>query len=56
MIKANGSVANIRLFIGNIPKTKSKDEIRDELVKVVGESLSMAWICAMELLLFVQRV
>ncbi|CAB3410825.1 unnamed protein product [Caenorhabditis bovis] len=30
-IKVNVSVANTRLFIGNIPKTKSKDEILEEL-------------------------
>jgi RNA recognition motif-containing protein len=35
-LKANGSVANIRLFIGNIPKTKSREEIQEELSKVVG--------------------
>ncbi|CAF2803776.1 unnamed protein product [Rotaria sp. Silwood2] len=35
LLKANGSVANLRLFIGNIPKTKSKEEIREELSKVV---------------------
>lgn len=34
-IKANGSVANLRLFIGNIPKTKSKEEIKEELSKAV---------------------
>ncbi|UJR09849.1 hypothetical protein I4U23_014073 [Adineta vaga] len=34
-IKANTSVANLRLFIGNIPKTKSKEEIKDELSKAV---------------------
>ena len=34
-LKANTSVANLRLFIGNIPKTKSKDEIKDELAKAV---------------------
>ncbi|CAF3878664.1 unnamed protein product [Rotaria sordida] len=34
-IKANCSVANLRLFIGNIPKTKSKEEIKDELSKAV---------------------
>ncbi|CAF1277687.1 unnamed protein product, partial [Adineta ricciae] len=34
-IKANSSVANLRLFIGNIPKTKSKEEIKDELSKAV---------------------
>ena len=37
MIKVNGSVANLRLFIGNIPKTKSKEEIKEELHKVVGK-------------------
>ncbi|CAF3528638.1 unnamed protein product [Adineta steineri] len=35
LLKANGSVANVRIFIGNIPKTKSKEEIQDELTKVV---------------------
>jgi len=34
-IKANTSVANLRLFIGNIPKTKSRDEIKEELAKAV---------------------
>ncbi|CAF2775215.1 unnamed protein product [Rotaria sp. Silwood2] len=34
-IKANCSVANLRLFIGNIPKTKSKEEIKEELSKAV---------------------
>lgn len=34
-IKANTSVANLRLFIGNIPKTKSKEEIKEELGKAV---------------------
>ncbi|CAF3083694.1 unnamed protein product, partial [Rotaria sp. Silwood2] len=34
-IKANGSIANIRLFIGNIPKPKSRDEIKEELSKAV---------------------
>ncbi|CAF3510569.1 unnamed protein product [Rotaria socialis] len=35
LLKANGSVANLRLFIGNIPKTKAREEIREELTKVV---------------------
>ncbi|CAB70238.2 RRM domain-containing protein [Caenorhabditis elegans] len=30
-LKVNVSIANTRLFIGNIPKTKSKDEILEEL-------------------------
>ncbi|KAE9556297.1 hypothetical protein FO519_000480 [Halicephalobus sp. NKZ332] len=33
MLKVNVSVANTRLFIGNIPKSKSKEEILDELKK-----------------------
>uniref|UniRef100_A0AC35GHS8 RRM domain-containing protein n=1 Tax=Panagrolaimus sp. PS1159 TaxID=55785 RepID=A0AC35GHS8_9BILA len=32
-LKVNVSVANTRLFIGNIPKSKTKDEILDELKK-----------------------
>ena len=28
-------MANLRLFIGNIPKTKSKEEIKEELGKAV---------------------
>ena len=39
VIRANGSVANTRLFIGNIPKTKSKDEIQGELGKHAGQLL-----------------
>jgi RNA recognition motif-containing protein len=35
ILKANISVANVRLFIGNIPKTKSRDEIKEELAKAV---------------------
>uniref|UniRef100_A0A914KWH2 RRM domain-containing protein n=1 Tax=Meloidogyne incognita TaxID=6306 RepID=A0A914KWH2_MELIC len=32
-LKVNVSVANTRLFLGNIPKSKSKDEILEELKK-----------------------
>jgi RNA recognition motif-containing protein len=32
----NVSVANTRLFLGNIPKSKSKDEILEELRKHTG--------------------
>jgi len=35
LLKANPSVANVRLFIGNIPKTKTKEEIKEELLKLV---------------------
>ncbi len=34
-MRVNISVANIKLFIGNIPKTKSKEEIKAEFSKVV---------------------
>lgn len=38
-IKINISVANVRLFVGNIPKSKSKDEIQEEFSKLT-ENLS----------------
>lgn len=34
-IRVNVSVANVRLFIGNIPKTKSKEELKTEFGKLV---------------------
>ena len=36
-IKVNISVANVRLFVGNIPKQKSKEEIHEEFAKLAGE-------------------
>ena len=33
-LKVNVSVANVRLFVGNIPKSKSKDEIVEEFGKL----------------------
>lgn len=33
-LKVNISVANLRLFVGNIPKSKSKDEIQEEFKKL----------------------
>lgn len=33
-LKVNVSVANLRLFVGNIPKSKSKDEIMEEFKKL----------------------
>lgn len=39
-IKVNISVANQRLFVGNIPKSKSKDEIMEEFSKKTGISKS----------------
>jgi len=34
LLKVNISVANLRLFVGNIPKSKSKDEIFEEFKKI----------------------
>ena len=39
-IRVNVSVANIRLFIGNIPKSKSKEELKVEFSKIVGKLVS----------------
>lgn len=36
-LKVNISVANVKLFIGSIPKTKTKDEIMSEFSSVTGE-------------------
>ena len=35
-IRVNISVANCKLFVGNIPKQKSKDELKQEFSQVVG--------------------
>lgn len=35
-LKVNISVANQRLFVGNIPKSKSKEEIMEEFSKKTG--------------------
>jgi Q family heterogeneous nuclear ribonucleoprotein R len=32
-LKVNASVANVRLFVGNIPKNRSRDEIKEEFAK-----------------------
>ena len=34
-MRVNLSVANLKLFIGNIPRTKSKEELKQEFVKLV---------------------
>jgi heterogeneous nuclear ribonucleoprotein R len=34
-MRVNISVANIKLFIGNIPKTKTKEELKTEFTKIV---------------------
>lgn len=36
-LKVNVSVANTRLFLGNIPKSKTKAEILEELKKHAGK-------------------
>ncbi len=36
MLKVNLSNPNCRLFVGNIPKSKSKEEIHAEAAKVTG--------------------
>ncbi len=38
-LKVNVSVANLRLFVGNIPKSKSKEEIHEEFSKQTGNGL-----------------
>ena len=35
-LKVNISVANLRLFVGNIPKSKSREEIMEEFGKLTG--------------------
>ena len=35
-LKVNISVANLRLFVGNIPKSKNRDEIMEEFTKSTG--------------------
>lgn len=36
-LKVNISVPNLRLFVGNIPKSKGKDEILQEFGKLTGK-------------------
>lgn len=36
-LKVNISVPNLRLFVGNIPKSKGKDEILEEFNKSTGK-------------------
>lgn len=35
-LKANVSIANQRLFVGNIPKSKTQEEIKEEFSKRTG--------------------
>jgi len=36
VLKVNASVANVRLFVGNIPKNRTRDEIFEEFRKSTG--------------------
>lgn len=36
-LKVNISVPNLRLFVGNIPKSKGKEEIMEEFGKLTGK-------------------
>ena len=38
-MKVNVSVPNTRLFVGNIPKSKSREEICSEFEKITGNLL-----------------
>ena len=43
-LKVNISVANLRLFVGNIPKSKSKQEIFEEFKKITeGKNSLLFW-------------
>ena len=35
-LKVNASVANVRLFVGNVPKNRTRDEIFEEFQKSTG--------------------
>jgi len=39
-LKVNVSVPNTRLFVGNIPKSKSREDIANEFDKLSGKKLS----------------
>lgn len=39
-LKVNISIANLRLFVGNIPKNKTKEEIKEEFGKQTGIPLT----------------
>ena len=42
-LKINVSVANLRLFVGNIPKSKSRDEIMEEFEKLTGTGMRLSF-------------
>jgi len=41
-IKVNISIAKVRLFVGNIPKQRTKDEIMAEFSKMSGDEKDFA--------------
>jgi len=41
-IKVNISIAKVRLFVGNIPKQRSKDDIMAEFSKMSGDEKDFA--------------
>lgn len=43
-LKVNISVPNLRLFVGNIPKSKGKDEILAEFGKLTGKFLNKGFL------------
>ena len=43
-IRVNISIANVRLFVGNIPKTRSKEEIKEEFSKYIGKIIKQIFI------------
>ena len=43
VLKVNVSVPNTRLFVGNIPKTKSREDIIDEFGKLSGKLYPLCW-------------
>lgn len=47
-LKVNISVPNLRLFVGNIPKSKGKEEILDEFGKLTGKVQSKNFINCVE--------
>jgi len=41
-LRVNVSIANVRLFVGNIPKNKSREEIMDEFRRHTGLSVCVS--------------
>jgi len=41
-LKVNASVANVRLFVGNIPKNRTRDEIFREFQNSTGDIIDQS--------------